>query len=164
MKKLIAFVLCIAVICTLSVTAFAAESPSASAKVSVTLRKAQGVGAVEKSDITYTIDDGGVVTVKAVASYGTFNSWSIYKGKAAAVLGTDYKIVSGSLTSSELKIEVYTDVIICANYNDVITDPLVKSDSSATSPQTGDVAVAGIAVVMLIAAAVVFGAKKQFSK
>ena len=164
MKKLIAFVLCMAVICTLSVTAFAAESPSASAKVSVTLRKADGEGTVEKSDIAYTIDNGGVVTVKSNADYGKFNSWSIYKGEAAAVEGTDYKIVSGSLNSAELKIEVFADVVICANYNGAITDPDVKSDSSATSPETGDFAVASMAVVMLVAAAVVFGAKKQFSK
>ncbi len=193
MKKLIAFVLCIAVICTLSVTAFAAESPSASAKVSVTLRKADSVAPTEKSDVSYTVDNGTVITVKANPDYGTFNSWSIYKEQPAAtgtsakannsgvitlsvinlatttkvteaVAGTDYKIVSGSLTSAEMKVEVYTDVIICGNYNNVVTDPLIKSDSSATSPETGDFAVASAAIVMLVAAAVVFGAKKQFSK
>ncbi len=172
MKKLIAFVLCILLICISTVTAFAA-SPTASTKVSVTLRKADGSSNVEKVDVAYTLDGGATVSVEAnEADYGTFNSWSIYKVVSAdakpvpAVAGVDYKIIKGSLNDAEMSIEVYTDIIICGNYGGVVTDPLelsTPSDKSDTSPETGDITVVYAALV-LAAAAVIFGAKKQYSK
>ena len=195
MKKLMSIVLCIAILFSVSVVAFAAESPSATVKVTVTLRKATSVAPTEKTDVTYTIDNGTVVNVKANDAYGKFNNWSIYKvtstveptsAKPAsgvttlsvaanvvalanagsvveAVAGKDYEIVSGSLTTSEMTVKVYSDVIICGNYDNVKTDPLVAGDKAQTSPQTGDINMVAV-FAMLIGAAAVFGVKKAYNK
>lgn len=168
MKRIIAVILCVVAICALSVTAFAAEqSPVAPAKVSIILRKGVGTQGIEKSDVTYTQDENSVVSVKADESaYGTFKSWSVYKKDgAAAVANTDYQIVTGTAESKEISIKVLADIIICANYGDVITDPLSASTvTTPTSPVTGDVVVMYAAIVMLASAAVIFGAKKVLSK
>lgn len=195
MKKIIALVLSIVMICCLSVTAFAAESPSATEKVTFTVRKAEVVDPAGKVDTEYTLDAGATITVKADSKYGTFNSWSIYKEEAKvegvsapvnsgvvtlsavktlaattkmvdAVAGTDYEIVKGSLTASELTIKVKTAVVICGNYNNVKTDPVAASnaDNSASAPQTGDMTVVYGVIVMLAVVAFGFGVKKVYSK
>ena len=184
MKKIIALVLSIVMICCFSVTAFAAESPTATEKVTVTLRKASSDVAVDKA---YTVDAGATITVKADSKYGKFNGWSIYKEAAAtpktgmvtlsvlnlattktatAVEGTDYEIVSGSLTSTELTIKVKSSVIICGNYDGKTTDPSASSnaDGSAQSPQTGDMTIVYAVVAMLALGAFAFGVKKVYSK
>ncbi len=196
MKKIIALVLSLVLVCCFSLTAFAAESPSAGEKYSVIIRKATGAAPVEKADIEYTVEKDTLITVKAdEATYGTFNSWSVYKVEAtvegtsapvnsgiitlsatinlaattqtaAAVEGTDYEIVSGSLTAKEMTVKVNNDVIICGNYGDTITDPDVNSnaDNSANAPQTGDMTAVYFAVVALAIVAFGFGVKKVYSK
>lgn len=196
MKKIIALVLSIVMICCFSVTAFAAESPSATEKVTVTVRKASVDASAGKVDVAYTVDNGTSITVKADSTYGTtFNGWSIYKEVATvegvsntvnssvvtlsavknlavstkfveAVQGTDYEIISGSLTSNELTIKLNTSVVVCGNYDSVKTDPAVSSgaDNSASAPQTGDMVAAYIAVAMLAVVAFGFGVKKVYSK
>lgn len=195
MKKLIALVLSIVMVCCFSVTAFAADSPTAAEKITVTVRKADTVDSAVKVDTEYTLDKGTTLTVKANSKYGTFNSWSVYKVEASvegvsapvnsgvitlsavknlatatktveAVAGTDYEIVKGSLTSSELTIKLNTTVIVCGNYNNEKTDPNVASgaDGSDSAPQTSDMTVAYIAVVMLAIVAFGFGVKKVYSK
>lgn len=193
MKKIIALVLSIVMVCCFSVTAFAAESPSANEKVTVTVRKADVVNPAGKVDTEYTFDAGTTITVKANSKYGTFNSWSVYKEETAtgvsapvksdvvtlsvvktlaatktvdAVAGTDYEIVKGSLTSTEMTIKINTAVIVCGNYNNVKTDPNVASgaDDSSSAPQTGDMTMVWALVVMLGVAAFGFGVKKVYSK
>lgn len=194
MKKIIALVLSVVMICCFSVTAFAAESPSATEKVTVTVRKADVVSPTGKVDTEYTLDAGTTLTVKANSKYGTFNSWSVYKEETVtgvsapvnsdvitlsvvknlatttktvdAIQGTDYEIVKGSLTSTEMTIKLNTAVIVCGNYDNIKTDPNVASgaDNSASAPQTSDMTVAYIAVVMLAVAAFGFGVKKVYSK
>ena len=193
MKKIIALVLSIVMVCCFSVTAFAAESPSANEKVTVTVRKADVVNPAGKVDTEYTFDAGTTITVKANSKYGTFNSWSVYKEETAtgvsapvksdvvtlsvaktlaatktvdAVAGTDYEIVKGSLTSTEMTIKLNTSVIVCGNYNNVKTDPNVASgaDDSSSAPQTGDMTMVWALVVMLGVAAFGFGVKKVYSK
>lgn len=188
MKKLIALVLSIVMICALSVTAFAADSPSATEKVTITVRKADVVDPAGKVDTEYTFDAGTTITVKANSKYGTFNSWSIYKEVADttttgmvtlsvvknlaaaktvdAVEGTDYEIVKGSLTTDEITIKLNTPVIVCANYDNVKTDPNASSnaDGSDSAPATGDMTIVYAAVVMLAVAAFGFGVKKVYSK
>ncbi|MDO4608852.1 MAG: hypothetical protein Q4B40_06645 [Clostridia bacterium] len=196
MKKIIALVLSVVLICCCSVTAFAAESPTAGSKVTVTIRKADSVAPTEKVDIKYTVDKGAVISVKAdEAKYGKFDSWSIYKATevadgvsapvksgvitlnaarnlatkittTTAVEGTDYEIVSGSLTAKELTVKVNTDVIICGNYKGVITNPLTNStaDNSAVAPQTGDMTVLYATIIMLAVVAFGFGVKKVYCK
>ncbi len=195
MKKIVALIMAIILVCCCSVTAFAAESPVATEKVTVTLRKASSVAPTEKYDVEYTVDNGAVITVKASEAYGTFNSWSIYKVNATvegtssntsdsgivtlsvlnlatttktsdAVAGTDYEIVSGSLTSKEMTVKVKTSVIICGNYNNVKTDPLSNSnaDDSASAPATNDITAVYAVIVMLAVVAFGFGVKKVYSK
>ncbi len=169
MKKIIALVLSIVMICCFSVTAFAADSPTAVEKITVTIRK--GDSSV-KVDVEHTIDAGGTITVKADEyKYGTFKTWSVYKlvddsKTVEAVKGVDYEIVVGSADSKELTIKPITSVIVCANYGDVMTDPLKESnaDDSDSAPQTGDMAVVYAMVVMLAMAAFAFGVKKVYSK
>lgn len=188
MKKLIALVLSVVMICCFSLTAFATDSPSATEKATVTVRKADVVDPNGTVDTEYTLDAGTTITVKANSKYGTFNNWSIYKEAATtpstgmvtlsvvknlaaakmvdAVAGTDYEIVKGSLTAAELTVKVNTSVIICGNYDNVKTDPNASSnaDGSDSAPQTGDMTVAYIAIVMLAVAAFGFGVKKVYSK
>lgn len=188
MKKIIALVLSIVLICSLSVTAFAAQSPSATEKVTFTVRKADVVDPAGKVDTEYTLDAGTVITVKANSKYGTFNSWSIYKEAAdtpatgmvtlsavktlatakyvEAAAGTDYEIVKGSLTSSELTIKVNSALVVCGNYDNVKTDPsaLSNADGSANAPATSDMTAIYAVVIMLAVAAFAFGVKKVYSK
>lgn len=197
MKKLIAIFLSLILVVAFSVTAFAAQSPVAKEQVTVVLRKAGGIKGVEKDDVKYTLDGGTEITVVAdEAKYGTFNNWTIYKAEteatttatpvgggimtlSAAVLNlatktttatapADYEIVKGSLTSKELTILTHSDLIICGNYNNKVTDPASNSTASGTdtdeSPKTGDVKALCAVIVMLASAAVVFGVKKQLVK
>lgn len=195
MKKIIALILSVVMICCLSVTAFAAESPTATEKVTVTIRKADVVDPTGKADVEYTVDKGDTITVKADSKYGTFKNWSVYTVEAsaegvsapvnsgiitlsavknlaattktaAAVEGKDFEIVKGSLTATEMTIKVNSTVIVCANYDDVVTDPLSKSnaDDSASAPQTGDITVVYAMVIMLAVVAFGFGVKKVYSK
>lgn len=195
MKKIIALVLSVVMICCFSVTAFAAESPTATEKVTVTIRKADVVDPTGKVDTEYTLDKGTTLTVKADSKYGTFNSWSVYKVEASvegvsapvnsgivtlsavknlaattktvdAVVGTDYEIVKGSLTSSEMTIKLNTSVIVCGNYDNVKTDPNVASgaDDSDSAPQTSDMTAVYAMLVALAVVAFGFGVKKVYSK
>lgn len=188
MKKLIALVLSVVMICCFSVTAFAADSPSATEKVTVTVRKADVVDPAGKVDTEYTFDAGTTITVKANSKYGTFNSWSVYKEAADtattgmvtlsvvknlaaaktvdAVAGTDYEIIKGSLTTSEMTIKLNTAVIVCGNYDNVKTDPNASSnaDGSENAPATSDMTIAYVMVVMLAVVAFSFGVKKVYSK
>lgn len=195
MKKLIALVLSVVMICCFSVTAFAADSPTATEKVTVTVRKADVVDPTGKVDVEYTLDKGATLTVKADSKYGTFNSWSVYKVEATAqgvsapvnsgvitlsavknlatttktvdaVVGTDYEIVKGSLTSSEMTIKLNTTVIVCGNYDNVKTDPNVASgaDNSDSAPETSDMTVVYAMLVALAVVAFGFGVKKVYSK
>ncbi len=169
MKKIIALVLTVVMICCFSVTAFAADSPTATEKVTVTIRKANSS---VKMDVAHTLGKGDEVIVKAdETEFGTFKSWSVYKTTAdskavEAVKGVDYEIVAGSLNDKELTIKLITSVVVCANYGDVVTDPLSNSkvDGSASAPQTGDMTAVYAVVIMLAAAAFTLGVKKVYSK
>ena len=167
MKKLIALILSIVMICCLSVTAFAAESPEATEKVTVTIRKADTADQEFKADVTHTVDNGTVIELKADAKYGKFDGWTLYTadGKTLAA-ATDYEIVSGSLTEGTVTIKLNKSVIICANYDNVKTDPNASSnaDDSANAPATGDMTVAYAMVLMLAVVAFGFSAKKVFAK
>ena len=187
MKKLIALVLSIVMVCCFSVTAFAADSPSATEKVTFTVRKADVVDPAGKVDTEYTLDAGTTITVKANSKYGEFKNWSIYKEAAVtpatgvvtlnatkavsakyveAVAGTDYEIVKGSLTTSELTIKLNAEVIVCGNYGNVVTNPgsASNADDSADAPATSDMTVAYAMDVMLAVAVFGFGVKKVYSK
>lgn len=174
MKKLIAILLSLILVFAFSVSAFAASSPVAKEQVTVVLRKGDGISGALEADVKYTLDGGSEVSVVAdEAEYGSFNSWSIYKvvgenKTVAAVTPDDYEIIKGGLKLRELTFLAHTDLIICGNYGNTVTDPLSSSSTSGTqtdeSPETGDMLVLYAAIVMLISAATLAVAKKQFSK
>lgn len=168
MKKLIALLLSVLMICCLSVTAFAAESPSASDKVTVTVVKGTADNAIEKEGVGYTFEKGIVTAFKSDEKNGVFNSWSVYKvesGKTVpAVEGVDYEIVTGGLTTSEMSIKINAAVVVCGNYNNVTTNPLDYISVDGSSPQTGDVTAVYAMIVMFAVVAFGFGVKKVYSK
>lgn len=165
MKKVIALVLCVAVLLTLSVSAFAAEkSASSEVKHTVVMRRGVGVSGISANDSNTTVTEGDTIIAKPDPSEGTFDSWSVYKGDGTpAVEGVDYILTGGtSLSDSEVKIIAKSDIILAANYNGKTTDPgKIKKESG--SPKTADMSVVFV-VVMLASAAVAFGAKKVYSK
>ncbi|MBR3144392.1 MAG: hypothetical protein IKF53_00675 [Clostridia bacterium] len=169
MKKVLALVLCVAFLFTLSVTALAKEkSATAKTQYEIIMRKGIGVSGVTENDSTTLINEGDSIVAKFDPSYGTFNNWTIYKrgtdGKTVpAVEGVDYILEDGTLlTSEQIKVQAKADLTICANYNGEKTDPGAASKKGTSDP-TGDMSVAYV-VVMLAAAAIVFGAKKVYSK
>lgn len=169
MKKIIALVLSVIMICCFSVTVFAEESPVATEKVTITVKKADTVGTDNKVDVEYTVDNGSTVTVKANSKYGKeFDGWTVYIAGTTteAVVGTDYEIVKGDINSDEITLKLKTNVVVCANYDNVKTDPDVSSgaDGSASAPATGDMTVAYAVLVALAVAAFGFGVKKVYSK
>lgn len=186
MKKIIALILTVVMVCCFSVTAFAAESPSATEKVTVTVRKADVADPTVKVDVNYTLDKGATLTVKANSKYGTFNSWSVYKVEATvegvsapvnseiitlsavknlatttktveAVQGIDYEIVKGSLTSSEMTIKLNTAVIVCGNYDNVKTDPNVDSNADDSDSAPKTGDMTAVYAMVIALAAVAFG-------
>lgn len=172
MKKLMAILLSIILVFAFSVSAFAAGSPVGKEKVTVVLRKGDGIKGALEADVKYTLDGGAEVSVAAdEAEYGTFESWSIYKvvgenKTELAVTPGDYEIIKGGLKLRELAILAHTDIIICANYGGVVTDPLSSSTTSGTqtdeSPETGNSA--GFAFMAIITcAAVALVAKKKLA-
>ena len=167
MKKLIAIVLSIVMIFALSVTAFAADSPTATSKITITIRKALVADQEYKADVEYTVDGEKVFVFKADTKYGKFDNWTFYSEDGKALTeGTDYEIVAGSLNASEISIKFKKSVVVCANYDNVKTDPALPSsgDGSANAPQTGDATATYAVVIMLGIVAFAFGAKKVYSK
>lgn len=90
--------------------------------------------------------------------------------------GTDYTILSGySLKTKTIKIKRIGEhkLAICGNYYNekgqkTVTDPLKTSDApgnpTTSSHTSNDLGIMYVAIVMLAAAAVVFGVKRQLSK
>lgn len=182
MKKIIAIVLCVVLSLSLCVSVAAKVSPSAKDKVQVIVKKGSGVivnadsSTIEqKPDISYAVEEGHSVTVTPdEATYGKFDSWSVYKvvneggvvKYVAAVAGVDYRIISGSLTEKSFKFEALRDLIICANFGGTITDPALDSTQAGKkpeSPQTSDVAPL-VMLTLLASATAIFGFKKVFEK
>ncbi len=171
MKKIIALILAAMIVCALPAMAFAADSPSGAKTFSITVQKADVEG-TDKTQIT--VNEGGTVTAKVDKEVGTFNNWKIYKvvdsgasqltvGELSAaakyveaVANTDYVLVTGTLKDTTITVKPLTDIVICANYNNKITDPMT-GNMTQNAPQTGSnvallvfigaVALAGVAVV-----------------
>ena len=186
MKKLISLFLSIVMVFCLSVTAFAAESPSASEKITVKIRKSEYVDFSGKPDVEYTVNVDSSITVKVDDKKDTFKSWSVYKvvstveGVSApaksgiinlnsalklastttvepAVEGTDYEIVSGGLDKAQVTLKLKTSVIICANYGSVVTDPLVDSSADSSDSAPQTSDMTAVYAVVIMLAVVAFG-------
>lgn len=190
MKKIIALILCVVFVCALSVGVSAEKSPVADKVYAVTTivpeEKADITDNVKPA--TVKVNDGGTITVTAPATVKNddgetkFVGFKLYKKAAAtgtaaanegkvvalanglveAVKGTDYDIVKGSLTDASVEIKPYTDIVVVANYKDVVIDPTTGVVTvQPESPATGSATAICFAIVGLAAAAVTFGAKKR---
>lgn len=158
MKKFLAVILAIVLVMSLSVTAFAANS--ATGVSHFTVWTVNGDGSITYSE---NVAVGESITMTVDKTKGTFNEWIVYKADGSvAVEGVDYKI-EGSLKDENAKIIPLANVIITGNYNGKKTE-FVVNNGEVESPQTGDVTVAALAVVMLIALAGAVVAKKQLAK
>ena len=190
MKKIIALVLCVVFVCALSVGVSAQDSPVADKVYAVTTivpeEKADITDNVKPAIVK--VNDGGTITLTAPAAVKSddaetkFAGFKIYKKAAAtgtaaanegevialanglveAVKGTDYDIVKGALTDATVEIKPYTDLVVVANYKDVVIDPTTGVVTvQPESPATGSATAICFAIVGLAAAAVTFGAKKR---
>lgn len=190
MKKIIALVLCVVFVCALSVGVSAEQSPVADKVFAVTTivpeEKADITDNVKPAIVK--VNDGGTITLTAPATVknddaeAKFVGFKVYKKAAAtgtaaanegkvialanglveAVKGTDYDIVKGSLTDASVEIKPYTDLVVVANYEDVVIDPTTGAVTvQPESPATGSATAICFAIVGLAAAAVTFGAKKR---
>lgn len=170
MKKFIALALASLIVCALPVMALAVDSPVAPEKIKIVVQR----GTIEGNTTnTVEVSSGtGTITVVADPTKGTFREWMVYKveddsatGAAIgdvtaavkytkAVQGTDYEIVSGSLTTSPMTVRPMTDIVITGNYDKTITDPQT-GEAKDTAPKTGYTAIfAVIAVLALVGAGV----------
>ena len=160
MKKIIALVLSLVLVMGLSVTGFAAESPSGEQVYSVTF--INGVGA---SKANAAVNKDGTYAVKADTSKGKFDGWVVYKADGTvAKEGVDYVFASGSAKDADAVIKPLTDIVICGNYGGQVTDPVTGTAKTDTSPETADTAVMLFTAVIMMAAACGFVAKKQLAK
>lgn len=190
MKKIIALILCVIFVCVLSVGVSAQQSPVADKVYAVTTivpeEKADITDNVKPA--TVKVNEGGTITVTAPATVknddaeSKFVGFKVYKKAAAtgtaaqnegkvialanglveAVKGTDYDIIKGALTDATVEIKPYTDIVVVANYKDIVIDPTTGNVTvQPESPATGSATAICFAIVGLAAAAVTFGAKKR---
>ena len=157
MKKFIALALVALIVCALPVMALAADSPAAEEMVKVVIQKGTTDSQKQTNDV---VRGRGTITVTADPTQGTFREWIIYKvtddaatGAAIAdvtaatkytkaVEGTDYEVVSGTLTTSPLTVRPLTDIVITGNYNKTVTNTTTGKTEVVkmiTDPQTGAV-------------------------
>ncbi len=159
MKKILAVVLCVVVLFSLSMTAFAVDSPSGETVHNVTVITKPG-----NNGSTTTHKKGEIIKVSADPTAGKFDSWTVYKKDGSkAVEGVDYKYVEGGSKITPATLEIYSDLIVCANYDGKITDPITTQQKDDESPQTGDIATVAMMITLLASAAVCFAAKKQLA-
>ncbi len=178
MKKLLAIVMTLVLIMGLSVPVFAAKSPVADEVYTVLLVR----DADDKVGYSQTIKKGDTVKFACDPDKGTFDGWNIYKADATpATVGVDYEVVSTSslkektvlgasnvlgtfaLTAEVIEIKPLANLIVTANYNGILTNPIISTGEDV-APETGDstvLALSALAVVALCGAVV---SKKQLAK
>ncbi len=181
MKKVLAILLTLTLMLSVSIPVFAAASPEAKPIVIVCVVE----NAQDKEGTFYTVkvQENGTLKLEAdEKDHGTFNGWNIYKADGSdAVLDVDYKIVSlddkvlgvstlvlgtFAITAKNVIIMPLTDLIITANYNDEKTAPLPfnPDEIEDVSPETGDNTVVYLAAMTLVALCGIVVAKKQLAK
>lgn len=160
MKKIIAAIVAVVLVMSLSIAAFAEEIPSASGKVYHKVTVINGIGAAQ--DVK-SVEDGNAIALAADTAKGAFKQWMIYKADgSAAVAGVDYTVSAGALKEAALTIVPKTDLIVTGNYDGKLTDP--KTGSEATSPVTGDFNVVYLGIAAFAALACAAASKKQLAK
>ncbi len=125
MKKFIALLLSILLLVSFSVTAFASKSPVAKPVFNVTI-----INGANADPVVSTQDGTDNLIIESKPENGKFDEWVIYKadGVTIAIEGVDYKVVEGSLTDDKLVITPLVELVICGNYNGVVTKPIIPED------------------------------------
>lgn len=175
MKKLFAAILSIIAVFTFSFGAFAESSPQAETVIQVTVYNANPTSGVSQEGKAEIVQSGNVVVCNAIDNKGTFDGWSIYKVEvpegakdqkiSVAVEGKDYIFVEGGFKALTIKVNPLVSLIICANYNGLVTDPATGELKKPDSPKTGNNTLMLASVMMLASAAFVFAkTNKLFSK
>lgn len=194
MKKVLAIVLCVCLVFALSVSAMALESPQnnvifrkcTAEKDGTTVPEDTFIEVAEDGTVTakaneakygtfnswsiYVISDvtGTSAATSTGVSAASVLELAVTQKATVAKEGVDYTVVSGNLKSQTLVIKPINRLAICGNYSGTITDPLSASSVPGTksdkSGRWGDLNVMYVAIVMLAAGAVLFGAKRQLSK
>lgn len=164
MKRLVAVVLMVALVLSLSVTAFALKSPQGEGVHKVHIINGKG-GKVE----TKVLENGEYIYYK-VNTYGKdgkFTGWKIYvfENRKIAVLGDHYKLGEGeTLASNEIHLYPLTDLIVVATYDNEEPEFQIGQNGEVTSPQTGDTVAWCMAGVMLVTlAGMLVVGKKRFA-
>ena len=156
MKKIIALVLTVVMLASLTATVFARDWIISPIKqewnVKVVVKDDKG-GTATSSAVS--VNDGDTVVIKAKPDDGfTFGGWT-FTG--------DFDWVSGDANSLEIVIRPKGDVVFTATFNG--QGP--KKDNGGTSPVTGyntEAAIAFMSVVVLVSvAAVAYTGKKYFA-
>ena len=159
MKKVFALIIAVILVMSLSVTAFAAKN----SPIGDTFHIVQVINGQGANTDVHKVVVGESVELIAKGSIGTFNEWKVYRTDGTpAVPGTDYTI-TGKLTDKKIVLYPQTNLIVTGNYNGKETTFKVQN-GEATSPKTGDTAVAVIAAVMVLSLAGAVVAKKQMAK
>lgn len=157
MKKIFAILLCVIALFTLAAPAMAASSPTGDQLCNVIVITNPGVRNPAKS---YKV--GSTIFAEYDPSVGDFDNWTIYRFDGSlAQEGVDYKYLTGDSKLNKISIQVNGDLIVCANYNKQVTDPITgQANKQPDSPQTGYSLALCFSLVMLGVAAVVVSAKK----
>ena len=164
MKKVLASVMVLVLLATLSLTAFGADSP-----VSVGEWLVEGFthypGATNPLDPVTVGQDTITYTKSPTQSGYQFDGWTI-----SGTEGVDYEIVSGDLTSDTIVIRPLNDITVTENYSKIAVTPgetTTKAsgpvDGGDTSPPTGGSNIPALATVALLAMSVAFITKKRLT-
>lgn len=71
--------------------------------------------------LPYSIEVGQTFKANIDMTKGNWDKWTFFRLDGSnAVKGTDYKLINCTVLSSSIEIEPHTDLIICANYDELI--------------------------------------------
>ncbi len=185
MKKVFTILLSLLLLASLTVPVFAQASPEGDELYKVVFVK----NAEDKTGYVYNVKEGGTLEFKADPNEGKFDGWNIYKMDGTpATVNVDYTVVrtaslaesdvlgayipadgetrvlgSYMLTAEVIELKPLNNLIITANYNGIITEP-VLSTGEDTAPETGDATIVTLALVALVALCGAAVAKKAAGK
>ena len=162
MKKFLAVLLAVTMVFGLSMVTLA-DTKSPVAEEFFDIKFVDGIGSNFFSKV---VKQGGVMELEADPEKGEFSGWSFYlQDGSVAKKNTDYKIVSGDEKQIDIEIKPYVDLIVCANYDGKMTDPLTGKEKKPTNPKTGDFTYAYFVLMIGLAAlSTVVVSKKQLQK
>lgn len=151
MRRLVALVVAVVLVCTLSVSAFALQSPTAPKFYSINV-SANGSGSAKSGVASIDPNNPDVVILTATEEGAAFVRWEI---------SGSYEIVEGSLTTPVIKIRPSSDISAVAIFADGSKNTdVVPGNNSGTSPNTGDYTFVVLTILALAAMMGAFASRK----